>query len=125
VTFREALHAHLSAISRRDLAGLMATLPPREDPIVLITADGLLVRSVEQFERMHRDWFASRTWTLGAEVVEAFEADGLGLAVLRLDYRDDPAGGAPVRQASHLALAFARRDGRWVMVQDQNTPVRA
>jgi hypothetical protein len=26
-------------------------------------------------------------------------------------------------QTSYLTLVFALRDGRWVMVQDQNTPV--
>ena len=40
--------------------------------------------------------------------------------VLRLDYRERP----DVRSESFLTLVFARRDGEWVMVQDQNTPVR-
>ena len=39
--------------------------------------------------------------------------------VLRLDYRE-PA----VRSESYLTLVFERRDGEWLMVQDQNTPVR-
>lgn len=125
MTFRETLDAHLDAIARRDPDALMATLPPPGSPIVLIAADGSLVRSVEQFERMHRDWFASGSWILAAEVVEVAESADLGVGVLRLDYRDDPAGGPPVRQASYLTLVFARRDGRWAMIQDQNTPIRS
>jgi ketosteroid isomerase-like protein len=124
MTFRETLQAHLGAIRRRDLPALLATLPPRTEPIVLIMADGTLVRSVDQFEAAHRGWFESRTWTLAAEPVELFESDNLGVAVLRLDYRDAPADRPPIRQESYLTLVFARRGGRWVMVQDQNTPIR-
>jgi hypothetical protein len=29
-----------------------------------------------------------------------------------------------LRQQSHLTLAFARRDGKWLMVLDQNTPLK-
>jgi hypothetical protein len=29
-----------------------------------------------------------------------------------------------VRQQSHLTLVFARRDGKWLMVLDQNTPLK-
>jgi hypothetical protein len=29
-----------------------------------------------------------------------------------------------VREESHLTLVFQRRDGKWVMVLDQNTPLR-
>ena len=125
MTFRETLDAHLDAIARRDTDALMATLPSPDSPIVLIASDGSLVRSVEQFERMHRDWFVSGSWTLSAEVVEVVESADFGVAVLRLDYRDAPADRPPVRQASYLTLVFARRDGRWAMIQDQNTPIRS
>ncbi|QDV36273.1 YybH family protein [Tautonia plasticadhaerens] len=124
MTFRETLDAHLNAIRRRDAEALMATLPAPGASIVLITAEGSLVRSVEEFEGMHRGWFSSTTWTLGAEPVELFESADLGVAVLRLDYRDEPPEGPLVRQSSYLTLVFARRDGRWAMVQDQNTPIR-
>lgn len=125
MTFRETLDAHLDAIRRRDPAALMATLPPDGSPIVLIGSDGSLARVVAEFERRHREWFASDTWTLGTEPVAVHESDDLGLAVLRLDYRDAPADGPEVRQASYLTLAFARREGGWVMILDQNTPIRS
>lgn len=125
MTFRETLDAHLDAIRRRDAEALMATLPPPDASIVLITAEGALVRSVEEFEGMHRGWFASKTWTLEVEPVEVFESADLGVAVLRLDFRDEPPEGPAVRQSSFLTLVFARIDGRWAMVQDQNTPIRS
>jgi hypothetical protein len=46
------------------------------------------------------------------------------VAVLRLDYRDASPDGTPIRQLSFLTLVFQRQGGRWVMVQDQNTPVK-
>jgi len=123
MTFRETLQKHLTAIDRRDLAALADTLPPPGEPVVLVTAEGKLVRSVEAFLAMHRDWFGSATWMIEFEPVEAFESADLGVAVFRLDYRDVRPDGTPVRQDSYLTLVFQRRGDRWVMVQDQNTPV--
>lgn len=122
MTFRETLQAHLDAIRRRDLDALAATLPAER--LLLITSRGELVRSVPEFLAMHRDWFAVPTWELGTEVVNVFESPELAVAVLHLDYRDRPAGGSPIHERSYLTLVFERQGERWVMVQDQNTPVR-
>ncbi len=124
MTFREGLEEHLAAIRRRDLDGLAATLPA-DGQIVLITSDGRLVRSVREFLEMHRDWFAGKTWSLGTEPVAVFESADLGVAVLKLDYRDVKPSGEPLREESYLTLVFRREGDKWVMVQDQNTPVRA
>jgi uncharacterized protein (TIGR02246 family) len=122
MSVRETLERHLRAIRERDLPALVATLPA--DELVLIMADGRLVRSVPQFVEMHRGWFALDSWSMATEVVSLVETPELGVAVVLLDYRDEPPGGDPIREASYLTLVFARRDGRWVMVQDQNTPIR-
>ncbi|QEH34781.1 hypothetical protein OJF2_33230 [Aquisphaera giovannonii] len=123
MTFRETLDRHLRAIRDRDLPGLLETVAP--DELTLITSDGRLVRSTGEFAEMHRGWFAEKTWTLDAEVVSVFESPELASVILRLDYRDDPAGRPPIREASYLSLVFALREGRWLMVQDQNTPIRS
>lgn len=118
MSFRETLDAHLRAIRARDLQALADTLAERE--LVLVMADGRLVRRTEEFLQAHRDWFAMGEWTLDAEPVQLFESADLGVAVLRLDYREPPA----TRSESYLTLVFERRDGRWRMVLDQNTPIR-
>jgi len=123
MTFHDGLEEHLGAIRRRDIDGLAATLPA-DDRIVLITSDGRLVRSAKEFLALHRDWFAAGGWELGTEFVEVFESADLGVAVLKLDYRDTGPGGKPVREESYLTLVFRRQGEKWVMVQDQNTPVR-
>jgi ketosteroid isomerase-like protein len=116
-SFREALGRHLLAIENRDLDGLSATIS--DDPIVLISADGKLVRSKAEFLEMHRGWFAMKDWKLTAKPIEFFENDGLGVAVMHLQY-EEPGK----RQESLLTLVFEHRGGRWLMVQDQNTPIK-
>jgi uncharacterized protein (TIGR02246 family) len=117
-TFRDTLERHLQAIRERDLAGLAETVSP--DALVLITAEGKLARSAAEFLELHRGWFAGGKWSLDAKPVEIFESEDLGVAVLELDYREEPS----TRSHSFLTLVFQHRDGRWLMVQDQNTPVR-
>jgi uncharacterized protein (TIGR02246 family) len=123
MTFRETLDKHLRAIQDRDLSALTSTLP--DDDLVLIMSDGRLVRSSREFADLHRGWFESRTWTLKADPVSVTETPDLGVAVLHLEYRDHPPGGQPVRETSYLTLIFARRGDTWVMVHDQNTPIKA
>jgi uncharacterized protein (TIGR02246 family) len=123
MTFRDALRVHLAAIQARDLDAFAATLP--EDTMVLVTSDGRLMRRVSEVLDMHAAWFANPHWTLDAAEVHVEEGPGMGAALLRLDYRETPpAGGAAVGQISYLTLIFRERGGRWVLVQDQNTPVR-
>jgi len=118
MTFRETLRRHLQAIQERDLEALADTVA--EEGLVLIMADGRLVRSRAEFLEAHRGWFAMQGWTLQASEVEVFEGADLGVALLRLDYREPPA----THSRSYLTLVFRRQDGRWVMVQDQNTPIQ-
>ncbi len=114
--FRETLGRHLLAIETRDLDTLAATVA---DPLILVMADGSLKRSKREFVDAHRDWFAMKNWTLTAKPVEIYEGGSLGVAVLHLDYRE---GGKQSR--SYLTLVFEKRDGEWLMVQDQNTPIK-
>ena len=118
MNFRQTLERHLEAIQERDLAKLADTVASED--IVLIMADGKLVRSTAEFLEAHRGWFAMPGWTLATREVALFEADRLAVAVLQLDYREPP----NVRSESYLTLVFERRDGKWLMVQDQNTPIK-
>ena len=103
MNFRETLGRHLRAIERRDLDTLAATVA---DPLILVMADGQMKRSMTN-------------WELSAKPVEIYENAGLGVAVLHLDYREDAK-----RSESYLTLVFEERGGEWLMVQDQNTPIR-
>ena len=116
MNFRETLGRHLLAIEERNLEALAATIA---DPLLLIMADGKLKRTKSEFVEAHRGWFAMKNWTLTAKPVEIYENAGLGVAVLHLYYREDGKG-----SESYLTLVFENRGGEWLMVQDQNTPIR-
>jgi ketosteroid isomerase-like protein len=115
--FRETLGRHLLAIETRDLDTLAATVA---DPLILITADGQLKRSRSEFVDAHRGWFAMKNWTLQAKPIEIYEGGSIGVAVLHLDYRED----GKQQSLSYLTLVFEKRNGEWLMVQDQNTPIK-
>lgn len=120
--FAEDLDRHLAAIRRRDLDALEATLDP--DDVVLVAADGEVATGRDEFLRRHAAWFASDGWSLDARPVHRFEGSDLAVCVLALRYRDRPAGAPPIDEPSVLTLVFRRRGDRWLMVHDQNTPVR-
>ena len=117
LSFRETLQRHLEAIQNRDLPALADTVA--ESVLVLITAEGKLLRSSSEFLDAHRAWFEMQHWKLFVTPVEITEGADMGYAVLHLLYCENE-----VRQQSHLTLVFARRGGKWVMVLDQNTPLK-
>jgi hypothetical protein len=51
MNFRETLDRHLRAIQERNLSTLIDTLPP--DDLILIMADGRLVRGTDEFLNAH------------------------------------------------------------------------
>ena len=111
MNFRETLGRHLLAIETKDLDTLAATVA---DSLILISSDGTLKRSQKEFVQTHREWFGLQGWTVTAKALEIYESASLGIAVLHLKYREGE---------SWLTLVFELRDGEWLMVQHQNTPV--
>jgi uncharacterized protein (TIGR02246 family) len=118
MTLAESLRRHLDAIAARDLDALAATIA--DDDVVLVTADGEIARGHEEFLDRHRGWFASPTWRLETQTIHVREAGDLATVLLALRYRDRTA----LDERSILSLVFRRDGDRWLMVQDQNTPVR-
>ena len=121
-SFREALGRHLLAIEERDLDALADTVA--DDEILLVMSDGKLVRSKKEFLEAHRGWFAMKNWRLEVKPVQIIDTPALGVALFQLEYRETPPGKPPTRQESMLTLVFQQRNGKWVMVLDQNTPTR-
>jgi hypothetical protein len=65
-----------------------------------------------------------KNWRLEVKPVQIIDTPALGVALFQLEYRETPPGKPPTRQESMLTLVFQQRNGKWVMVLDQNTPVR-
>lgn len=120
--FREALARHLLAIEDRDLDALADTVAP--DGVLLVMSDGKIVRKTEEFLEAHRGWFAMKHWRLEVKPVQLIESGDVGVAMLQLEYREAAPGRPPSRQESVMTLVFRNRGGKWVMVQDQNTPLK-
>lgn len=118
-SFEEALDRHLTAIRSRDLAAFESTIDHGQ--IVLITAEGEFMTDRTSFLERHRDWFAMPGWTVDAKLLHQRVAHDLATCVLELSYREQE---DTPPQLSILSLVFARHNGRWLMVQDQNTPTR-
>jgi uncharacterized protein (TIGR02246 family) len=122
VSFRDTLGRHLLAIHEKNLKALADTVA--EDGLVLVMSDGRLVRRTEEFLELHRGWFAMKNWNLDVKPVQVWESADLAVAVLRLDYREIKPDRTGTRQESFLTLTFHNRGGKWVMVHDQNTPIK-
>lgn len=120
--FATTLARHLDAITHRDFAGFADTVATGE--VVLISATGELTTSADHVLSLHREWFSSPSWSMETEVRHTRERGDLATAVIALNYHEDKPDGA-IDVPSVLSLVFERRDGRWLMVQDQNTPVTA
>jgi uncharacterized protein (TIGR02246 family) len=117
--FGEDLAKHLQAIAARDLDEFDATVA---DEVVLVTADGDVITGREPFLERHREWFATPGWKLDVKELHRRVGADLATCVLALDYRPDGDGGRVVPSVLHLT--FVRRGERWLMAEDQNTPVR-
>jgi uncharacterized protein (TIGR02246 family) len=117
VSLEEDLDRHLTAIRARDLDALADTV--HADDVVLVTSAGAIHLGRQEFLDAHRDWFASTTWTLETDLIHLREGTDLATVLLSLRYRD-----GDIDESSVLSLVFRNDAGRWLMVQDQNTPVR-
>ena len=123
MTLVASLRRHLDAIAARDLDALAATVAA--DDVVVVTADGEVYRGRDAFLDRHRAWFAHTSWTLDADVLHVREAEPLAMVLLALRYRDQRPGEAAIDERSVLSLVFRRDGERWLMVADQNTPIRS
>jgi Calcium/calmodulin dependent protein kinase II association domain len=60
---------------------------------------------------------------LFATALAIYEADDAGVALLHLLYCEDAPGKRPLREQSHLTLVYQRKDSKWVVVLDQQSPI--
>ena len=117
-SFRETLDRHLAAVAGRDEETFAETVDP--DEVLVVTAEGEVITDPDLFVKRHRDWFDDPAWRLETDVIWVREGDDLATAVIRLAYRD----GDGAMHPSVLGLVFRRDGERWLMIEDQNTPVR-
>jgi len=115
--FQRTLTAHVDAVQKRDLNGLLDTITAG-DRLALIFPNGTMTDTRQAYVDFHRKWFAEKGWTMQMEPVSVLVRSDLGLALMRTTYTDE----AGSRQGL-LTLTFAREQGRWRLVFDQNTRI--
>ena len=115
-TFIEALTDHIEAIQERDIDRFAATLA--RDGVRFVGGDGSTIEGRENAVEAHRGWFASDDWTFDPEVLWTHEGSDVALALTRVAYRE-----GETAKTFMLLFAFAREDGTWKFLYDQNTPV--
>jgi len=122
-TLRETLDRHLAAINARDLDALLDTVT-RKPALTTILPDGRVLETRDQYRSLHVEWFAERDWRMVFDVQDVREFGQIGIARVKYDSQARNAGGGyDSKRSALLSLVFAREDGAWRLVYDQNTVI--
>ena len=120
-TFKEALKTYLKALEGRDIDTLLKFLPAEGGEVVLILPDGSMDKSRDKFVEGHIEWFKDDKWTQTGRVINTIESGEMAVATVKYVYDD---GSGEVMDAL-LGMVFRKTDSGWLLVHDQNTPVKA
>lgn len=118
---RETVERHLDSVERRDLQTLIDTITTGKE-LPLIFPDGEKLDTRRQFVDLHKAWFADDSWRMQMELIDLIETTELGHALVRYRYTTVEGSKAETRE-NWLALTFAKEEGSWRLVFDQNTPI--
>jgi uncharacterized protein (TIGR02246 family) len=118
--FATAVDRHLTAVTERDLDSYLATV---HDDVTLVTLNGRVVKGRQAVGDLHRDWFADPDWSWQLTGLHTSETGDAGTALFTVDYNDLDRAGKPYSLRYLLGLTFARGNGTWLLLHDQNTPV--
>lgn len=122
-SLRSTLDTHLAAINARDLDALLATVT-RGEQLTLVLPNGKVLATREAFRKLHVDWFAEHDWRMQFEVESVREFGDVGIALVRYRSQAKQADGSyATKREAWLNLTFAREDGAWRLVFDQNTVI--
>jgi len=118
--FLAGLEEHLAALRARDIERFAATLS-RDPAARVIAPDGSQTVGYDAIREAHRSWFlADAAWSFVPTVVFARSNADFGFALLAVAYEE-----AGSSSNFFLSLVFAREDGTWRLLYDQNTPLPA
>ncbi len=120
MTFTETLELHLGSIQQRNFDQFLSTLTTR-DELTLLTLSGLLINWRKDFVETMTSWFADPDWRIQFETIRSYETAEMGFALIFVTYDDKDPQGIPYHLDYFLNLIFAKEDGEWRLVHDQNT----
>lgn len=120
--FEATLRDHLAAIETKDFDRLIATITQGET-LTLIFPDGDRWDTRKQYVDFHRDWFRDARWTMKTHVERTIERGDLALAFVRYQFDTTRDDGTASHSDTWLTLVFAKENGQWRLVFDQNTKI--
>lgn len=119
-SFRDAVARHIEAIQTRKMEALLDTITAGEK-LCLILPGGQRLGSRREYLDFHTEWFSETNWSMQFEALDYVESPAMGIAVFRTRYRERSEDGRIRRSDGILSLGFARENGSWRLVFDQNT----
>lgn len=120
---RRTLDSHLVAINARDQDALLSTVTHGER-LTTILPNGKVLQTRAEYRQLHVDWFAGRDWRMVFQVQDVHAYGDVGIARVLYDSQAKDASGVYAsKRVALLSLVFAREDGQWRLVYDQNTNV--
>lgn len=125
----ESLHAvldaHLAAINAHDLDGLLSTVT-RGEMLTLVLPNGKILRTREDYRKLHVEWFRETDWRMQFDIDSLHEFGDVGIALVKYRSQSKGAdGNYETKREAWLSLTFAKENGRWRLVYDQNTVIPA
>ncbi|MCL2376158.1 MAG: nuclear transport factor 2 family protein [Defluviitaleaceae bacterium] len=118
--FESVVQVHLKAIAERDLAAFAEFLHPAHNCIVILP-NGSVVEGYENVLDFHKNWFQDLDWRMDVEILDKFDADNVGYALLDVAYHDLDEDRNPYEMKYFLSLLFRKVDDKWILIRDQNT----
>jgi ketosteroid isomerase-like protein len=120
-SFAEALGEHVTAVEKRDMKELACTV---SDSVTLILPDGAVVRSKQEFLKLHQTWFKDPSWRMEMHAQQTVETSQLGYACIKYRYVVSDSAGRPVSDRNaYLVLIFRKGQDGWKLIHDQNTRI--
>lgn len=120
MSFQQALARHLQAVEAHDIDTFLDTIAD-DGSLTMILPNGNLLDNYDEIVELHQEWFADEEWQMSTELISKQESSDMATALLLVNYEDVDEDGDPVQFQYFLNLIFAKRQGKWVVIHDQNT----
>ena len=120
MNFQQSLARHLQAVEAHDIDTFLDTIAD-DGSLTMILPNGNLLDNYDEIAELHQEWFADEEWQMSTELVTKHESSEMATALLLVNYEDVDEDGGPVQFQYFLNLIFARRNGKWLVIHDQNT----
>jgi uncharacterized protein (TIGR02246 family) len=110
---------HIKAVQARDLPSLERTIT-LGTKLTLILPNGVQTATRQAYVDFHKEFFASKTWTLQFEPVSRMVGSDFAVLTTQSLYQD-VVDGKPYRSRSWVTFTFQKELGQWRLIHDQNT----